>query len=264
MMREFNASKVQLSDIALKIFVYGKWGSGKTWFCGTAPSPLLICTKDDPGAAGLISAGKDVDVAVLESFDELIQLLNDIKFGRKYSTRKTICLDGLSNLTPLLVEKMLGAVKTTKMGRMTREAWGLAVDHLRQAIGLFFELHMQGKHIILTSQALEVKDDIRGGLYGLPITIGKYAFTIPGVFDLVLYAEQDFIWKDGVQIPVFNFYTVKYGHFPAKDRFGRLDMVERNDFMAILEKIQTRKTRIIPDYQPMFVPPIGAEVAGGD
>jgi hypothetical protein len=131
------------------------------------------------------------------------------------------------------------------------------------AIKDFTDLYMLGKHVVLTSQSLMVKDDIQGGLYGLPVTIGKYAFSVPGFFDIVFFAEQDIQWNEGQQYPVFKFYTIKLGNFPAKDRLGKLDMIERNEWPAIYEKLTTRKQRAIPDFGPLFAAPPKSSVANG-
>jgi hypothetical protein len=238
-MIEGNTRDMNSTNIKLNIFVYGGFGSGKTWFCGTMPKPYIICTERLPQGLGL--AGVNAQYAKCENFAEVLRVLDEICAGRRAQDCESICLDSLSDLTPLIMQfvmEMGGQKKTA----MTQPMWGTAVDYLRNICRrLANDVPKLGKHVCVTARACIVQDEISKAVFGVPETIGKFAYMAPAIFDLALYAEQTVSYVAGVARPKFVVHTIEHNSFKAKDGLGVLAAEEPNDFRVIFEKVRLKK-----------------------
>ena len=238
-MIEGNTKDLNSTNIKLNIFIYGSFGSGKTWFCGTMPKPYLICTERIPQGLGL--AGINAQYVKCEHFSEVLRVLDEIASGRRAQDYESICLDSLSDLTPLVMQFVLemGSVKKTVM---SQPMWGMAVDYLRNICRrLANDIPKLGKHVCVTARACTIQDEITKTVIGLPETIGKFAYMAPALFDLVLYTEQTTQTVASVTKGKFTVHTVEHNNFKAKDGLGVLAAEEPNDFKAIFEKVRLKK-----------------------
>lgn len=237
MIREGNTQSVDLSKKKLKVLVYGPPGSGKTWFGATMPSPYFICA--DRGLLGVVIAKKDVDFVEFDTFEDLQKVVIDIGMGTRAKERESIILDDLTHLTPLVVDYTLRSVGKSRMDRST---WGIAVDHLRILIKSFNDLEANF-HTALLSGACFEKDDNAGMIWQVPDTIGKFAFSIGGLYDEVLFSRQTSKYIEGQMRPIWQLHTIDCleERAKAKDRSGTLNMVEPNDFDTVFKKFVTGK-----------------------
>ena len=215
----------------MNIFNYGPWGSGKTWFCGTMPKPYIICTERLPQGLGI--GGKQIDFVKVENMDDLNLVLTEIAAGKRAKDAQSICLDSLSDLTDLIKDYVLAQAKRRTM---TMQDWGPAVDYLRMTVRRFLEFG-KTRHIVVTARARMEKDELTGAVMGVPDTIGKFAYVVPGMFDEVFYSQQETSWVNGVQKTGWKLNTVGTANYPAKDGLGVLSPVEPNDFAVIYEKV---------------------------
>ncbi len=169
-----------------------------------------------------------------DTFDDLQKIIIDIKMGTRAKGRESIILDDLTQLTPLVTAYTLEVVGKKRMDRST---WGIAVDHLRILIKSFNDLEANF-HIALLSGSCFEKDDNAGMIWQVPDTIGKFAFSIGGLYDEVFFSRQTSKYMNGRMRPVWQLHTINCLEEQAKaeDRSGTLDMVEPNNFNVIFDK----------------------------
>jgi hypothetical protein len=234
MIKEGNTKDWKPEDIKLGLLVYGRPGSGKTFFGASCPKPyFLFHEKWEDGLLYYKLRGADVPYASFETLFDLMTLIEQIKRGQKAKDRETIVLDGWDRLTEPIIEQTL--METSKQ-RMDRNTWGIAVDHLREAMKMFLDIRKTHHVVILGGDTIE-KNENTEVIYGLPETIGKFRMAIGGLFDFYFYAVQTSTFKDGKPVNDFHLHTVDYLDFGAKDRSGFLDSKEPNSFPHIFGKI---------------------------
>ena len=169
-----------------------------------------------------------------DDFDDLQKIIIDIKMGTRAKGRESIILDDLTHLTPLVTEYTL---KSSGKSRMDRSTWGIAVDHLRILIKSFNDLE-DNFHVALLSGSCFEKDDNAGMIWQVPDTVGKFAFSIRGLYDEVFFSRQTSKYMKGQMRPIWQLHTIDCAEeqAKAKDRSGTLDMVEPNNFNIIFNK----------------------------
>lgn len=162
------------------------------------------------------------------------KIVIDIGLGTRAKDRKSIILDDLTHITPLVVDYTL---RTVGKKRMDRNTWGIAVDHLRMLVKAFNDLEAKF-HVALLSGACFEKDDNAGMIWQVPDTIGKFAFSLGGLYDEVFFARQTSTYLDGQMRPIWQLHTINCPEEKAKaeDRSGTLNMIEPNNFDVIFEK----------------------------
>lgn len=214
-------------------FVYGPGGSGKTRFCATFPKPYFIVTERIP--RGLEVAARDIPYVKVETFEDLLLVFNQIEAGKRAVGCESICLDSLSDITPLVCDYVL---RKAGKPRMALQEWGFAVDHLRSLIRTFTATLSDRFYVCLTALATVQKDDLTGEILGLPETIGRFAQVVPAMFDLALYSEQTVVFDpvSKQSKPTWLLHSVSHGRFKAKDGIGFMDVTEPNDMGALIAK----------------------------
>lgn len=233
--KESNTKSEGIGNEKLKILIYGPPGSGKTWFGEHMPKPYFISI--DKGLIGAKARGSDVDYAEVDTFEDVEQVVLDITNERRAKGRETIILDHLTALTDPICDYVL-----QKQGKkqMDLYSWGLAVDNIKRILKLMLDLANRYHVIVIAHEQLE-KNELRGGVWGIPQTIGKFSYHVGGLFDLYLYAVQEMYWEAGKRKANYVLHTVEYGSFKAKDRIGLLDTVEPNDAQNIVTKVMGDK-----------------------
>lgn len=215
----------------LTCLVYGDPGSGKSWFGASWPTPLFIAVED--GTIGLERHGKLEHIAQVENYQDVESVVSQIENGRIDPGIKTIVLDKLTELTPMLTNYLKEA---NSKPRMTLELWGLAVDRVRSIVKRLVDLRPK-YNVVVISDAQLIKDELSGEVFAIPDSIGRFAKTIPGYFDWFLFAEQQTTMVQGKRVAEYKLHSIKYGRYPAKDRLGVLDTVEPNEFPEIARKL---------------------------
>lgn len=235
MIREGNTAKTDFSAEHLSTLVYGTFGSGKTFFGASAPGPYFISA--DEGLLGLKILRRDIPFVEFDDYQDCMQILDDIKLGRRAQVEngiRTIILDGLDRMTQLIIDLVL---KETNKTQMNLRTWEIAVEYLRVLVRKFVSLKYKYHLIALTGDKFE-KNREGQIISGAPDTIGALRRTIGGLFDLVVYAYQGVQAINGRSVETFTLNTIKFSYFPAKDRSTVLNPTEPNDFKVIWDKIQ--------------------------
>jgi hypothetical protein len=114
-----------------------------------------------------------------------------------------------------------------------RGAYGLLGQEL---IGTLTHLqHARGKHVVFVAILDERTDDFGRRVFSPQIEGSKTALELPGIVDeVVTLAELNA--DDGSSYRAFVTHTMNPYGFPAKDRSGRLDLLEPPDLGALIRK----------------------------
>ena len=116
----------------------------------------------------------------------------------------------------------------------TRGAYGL---HGQEMIGWLTHLqHARGKNIWFVGILDEKLDDFNRRYFQPQIEGSKTGLELPGIVDQVI-AMAELKADDGTPYRAFVCHTLNPYGFPAKDRSGRLDMVEEPHLGRLMEKI---------------------------
>lgn len=223
--------KSGIANIA--VLVYGEGGSGKTWFASTFPKPLFLATED--GLVGLALSGKEIDYVRIEKFIELKEFVNELHTNTAYQKQyKTIVLDSLTALTPFVVDYVLSI---TGKPKPTIQDWGMVVDELRKLIINLTSLKYL-YNIVVTARTEVDKDENTGVILAGPDTVGKFTREVDANFDVFLYSDCS-VTNNKANWLV---YSKKYMVYPAKDRLGRFNITEPNDYNAIKSKLKINST----------------------
>lgn len=236
MINDFDTSKSDLSKITMKLLIYGSPGSGKTWFSQTMPSPYTVGFED--GLLYWKMRGKKCEGCTVDSYEDLIQVLDEIHAGKRANGNKTIVFDGLHLLSDAVQDSLLRFKGKKRATDLNQGDWGVAKDYVRIIMRKLTRDLAKYYHIcVLGDATLTVsKDNI---VYGLPDTIGRLRGSVGGYFDLYLYSEQvmDYSQKTGTGVPQYKLHSVRHNDFGAKDRSGTIvDEPIPNDFSVIFER----------------------------
>jgi hypothetical protein len=116
-----------------------------------------------------------------------------------------------------------------------RGAYGL---HGREMIGWLTHLqHTRGKHVWFVGILDERLDDFNRKVFQPQIDGSKTGLELPGIVDQVI-TMADIADANGQPQRAFVCQTLNPWGYPAKDRSGRLDMVEAPHLGRLMEKIQ--------------------------
>lgn len=166
-------------------------------------------------------------------FEHVCQQYGDPAQLGKYDTYFVDSITVLSRLCFAWCKTQPQAL-SEKTGRPdTRGAYGLlgiemltALTHLQ---------HARGKNVIFVAILDERVDDYNKKLFTLQIEGNKTALELPGIVDEVItFAEIPA--EDGTRYRAFICHTVNSWDFPAKDRSGRLGMVEQPHLANLIAK----------------------------
>lgn len=207
------------SKAGVKIFVYGKSGSGKTVMCSTAPNPVIISTE-----SGLLSLRRFnlpfVEAATLADVENYIsQLMSKKEFA-------TICIDSISTAASRELSKIMPNYKNKQ------QAFG---EILERMTALMWKIQLSsGKHFYITGHLDTYQDETGMIMFG-PGFPGKGLNKVsPYIFDEILYAHKVKL-SDGKE--VFALRTQVTANIEAKDRAGALDELEQQNIGNIINKI---------------------------
>jgi phage nucleotide-binding protein len=202
-------------DIAskyIKVLVHGPAGVGKTRLCSTTGGKPIILSAE----GGLLSlSGFDIDVIEISSMDDL----KDEKYD-------WVCLDSISEIAEVVLETE--KAKTND----PRKAYGEMQSSMMQIMRSFRDLD---KNIYFSAKQDRVKDEITGGLIYAPSAPGqKVGAAMPYLFDEVFALHS---WKDENGEVQRALQTSKDAQYEAKDRSGKLEMIEMPHLGDIYAKI---------------------------
>jgi len=125
----------------------------------------------------------------------------------------------------------------------------------RELINWFTQIqHTPGKNIWLVGGLDEKVDDFNRTVFSMQIDGSKASLELPGIFDEIISMVQ-LRTDDGQPYRAFVCHTLNPWKYPAKDRSGRLDMVEPPHLGRLMEKISGPK----PERQAVYALPLPGE-----
>ena len=134
-----------------------------------------------------------------------------------------------------------------------RGAYGL---HGREMIGWLTQLqHTRNKHVWFVGILNESTDDFNRKVFVPQIDGSKTGLELPGIVDEVI-TMAEVVTPQGQPVRAFICHTVNNWGFPAKDRSGRLAMVEPPHLGALMSKITGPATPVLsPPVSGLPLPP---------
>lgn len=133
------------------VVTYGRSGSGKTWFGGTFPKPLLLLKVGDDGGNTI----KKVDDVYVKDITTIGQLKDTLKSLLKDEEFVTVFVDTFS----LLVNEWKNENIISKKKKMTQQAWGDLATDTEECVRLAHRLSKK-KWVVLSCH--EVTDTVEG------------------------------------------------------------------------------------------------------
>ena len=203
----------------IKVLVHGPAGAGKTRLCATTGGKTVILAAE----SGLLSL-QDAEVDYIE-----INSMNDLREAFafvKQSDYEWVCLDSVSEIAEILLasEKL--------KNKDPRKAYG---EMQEQMMGIMRGFRDLPKNIYFSAKQDKVKDEITGGLIFGPSAPGtKIGPAMPYLFDLVFALHT---WKDQEGVTHHGLQTQRDAQYEAKDRSGKLEVMEAANLGHIYNKI---------------------------
>jgi hypothetical protein len=157
----------------------------------------------------------------------------------KYETVFVDSLTALSRLAFRWAEQQPEATSERTGRKDIRSAYGLLG---REMINFLNQLqHARSKNIVFVAILEKIVDEFNHSSWEIQMEGGRTKRELPGIVDgIVAYQFLDF--GDGKPIRAFVCTTPNNWGFPAKDRSGRLETIERPDLGQLLLKSTTTVT----------------------
>jgi hypothetical protein len=214
-----------------KAIVFGLGGSGKTPLALTAPAPFLFMS--EPGLTSLSSYR--IPYADASTYEKAKDCLKWAASSSEARNVGTIFFDSISALS----ENILTALRkkdNNDARKYSPETSAQVMEIVLEALGL------QGKHVVMTSKAIEVKNDITvigGGVQTITTVecftaVPKLGPALPYHFDNVLYLSRHNS-PDGREYGAFRCRFNDYAP-SCRNRSGRLELWEPADINHIINK----------------------------
>ncbi|RTL05217.1 ATP-binding protein [Candidatus Dependentiae bacterium] len=221
----------------LKILVYGAAGRGKTYLARTLKDVLVISAEG--GLLSLRGANIDYwDITTdengkllskekrLESLRSAYDYVQSDEVRKKY---KWLFIDSLTEIGQVVIESLKLKYPEKKDALVM---WGEYADQMRSLIKAFRDL--PGYNVVFTALDTTEKDENAKRYQAVDLQ-GKISTQLPGYFDEVFYFH---VYDDENTGEKKRFLiTQPNDKVIAKDRSGRLDIMEEADLGKIASKI---------------------------
>lgn len=234
-----NAKEVTINTQLLKVLVVGDYGTGKSVFASTFPTPGFIFDFDK----GILTyRGKDWDYTQYDTnaigwtaFDKEFKEIEKLVKEGKY---KTVVIDSTSLMSALAMEKALQL--DPKRSPTGGPLWNVHYGMVRHLVEGKLRQFMQWPcNLVVLSHLQVVRDEETGAIIKIqPLLPGALSDTVPGYFDEVYISTSNL--KGGV--PVFELQTLPRGLYKARSRMSgqeqRLPMYVPNTYSALMKAIE--------------------------
>jgi len=226
--RALKAQKLQVQQTAggvpskLNILVYSAPGGGKTYFAGTFPKPLFV---DCQGGIMTVRR-KEIAYVQPSSYEELLQCVNQ----EAVSDYQTWVLDTGTEAARITMESSLEL-----SGRFLpqQQDWGLVIERLRRYLRAAVELPM---NVIVTCEERTVRDEDSGKVILGPALPGQLFHEAGALFDCVFHLRNSF--NPVTKTKGRWLLTEPDGLYPAKDRTGCFEKLEKPDYETLWTKLR--------------------------
>lgn len=222
-----NAKDINISDVKLKVLVYGANGTGKTTFAGSFPRPYFF---DFDG--GMLSlAGSDIDYDTFLSYDKAIGMLHRIE----KDSFQTIVFDSMTRMSDLLMDSVQ-SINHTRGRQPTLPEYGAFLTRMRNDLISILKID---KNIVFTAHEELFRDEVTGEVFCLPLLIGKMRHRIGLYFDEVYRAYTE-VKKGETEYLLLTRASRRY---TAKSRLGCLPSRMTPSYENIITAITEGKGR---------------------
>lgn len=136
----------------LSIAVYGRSGTGKTTFAGTAPKPLLILDVNDRGTIS-VKDQPETYVLSIEKWEDFEEVYWYLKSGNH--NFQSVAMDTLTQLQDLAIRQVVGGESSGTV--ISQRAWG-AVSALMKTWILNFR-DLPSYKILICQDRITISDD---------------------------------------------------------------------------------------------------------
>lgn len=213
----------EATSAKIKAVVYGKSGSGKTYFGATAPCPIFASAEN--GLLSTKALGKKIDYVAIKTVQDLRDLY-DYLANNKHGY-ETVVIDSITEINDIIKNEI-----EARSGKpMQLQDWGVLSKQIKSILRMFRDLDM---HVLFIAQELVDKDDVGTVLTITPSLNGKSATEIAYYCDIVGYSYVD---KDNSH----NVITTSSPKLLTKDRTGTLGNSTSPDFSEWVNKAQSLK-----------------------
>ncbi len=181
-------------------------------------------------------------------FDHVCQQYGSPEQLGKYDTYFVDSITVLSRLC-LTWAKSQPAAFSDRTGKADlRGAYGLLGSEM---IGALTHLqHARGKHVVFVAILDEVTDDFNRKVFAPQIDGAKTSLQLPGIVDEVITLAE-LKTDEGEAYRAFVCHTVNPWGLPAKDRSGRLDLVEPPHLGQLIAKCAQAQSSARPAASPL-------------
>ena len=226
-----------------KIFLYGLPGSGKTHFVGScAKVGRTLLLKAEEGALSI--ADTDVETFPLTGgkgiqamLDFAIRMLDTAKGREAYDI---VALDTLTSAQ----EEVISDLKARKGGKsLTLQEWGSVIDWTSGVLRRLSQLP-QTVVVICHSKDIVIESDDGATMLVRPSLTGKKLVNSASAhYDISAYCtrQQRETEDGGLEVSYVCLTQHPSEVYTVKDRTGRLDRVEVNDFSVWHQKIHAEE-----------------------
>lgn len=174
-----------VADKRLNILLWGRPGTGKTLFMGTAPKPFIIASED-----GVLTLhDKEIPYYVLSPeekvFDTVMQIIDDARKSiGVFEDINTICVDSVWKLNRMILEEIMEESGVTKA---QHDQWGELLSRMSK---IFSTLLSMDYHVIASVGEQVREDKMTEELKPVFNMSGSYKDQIAYEFDFNIFLEK--------------------------------------------------------------------------
>lgn len=238
-----SAKDVTINTEHVKIFLTGDYGTGKSIFASTCPTPGFVFDADDTMQS---YREKDFDYETLPltatgwvAFEKTVREVKADVLAKKYAT---VVVDSTTSLTDMAMERalQLDPSRTPEGGPVWNKHF-MMVRNLME--GKLRQIVSWPCNIVIIAHLYIEKDEKTGAIIGIePLLTGQLSQMIPGYFGEVYCAfTRQIASKTAGQPPrtVYYLRTVPRGHYKARSRLSGIERLLPdeidNNYQALTE-----------------------------
>lgn len=244
----YSAKDVSIDTEHWKVFLTGDYGTGKSVFAASCPTPGFVFDADDTMQS---YRGRDFDYITFPlsapgwvMFEKAVrEVKEDVRAG-KYAT---VVVDSTTSLTDIAMERAmsLDSRRTPEGGPI----WNVHFMMVRNLMeGKLRQIISWPCNVVVIAHLYIEKDEKTGAIVGIePLLTGQLSQMIPGYFGEVYCAfSKQVAAKEAGKPPETVYYlrTVPRGHYKARSRLSGIERLLPdeipNNYQALIEAYKKR------------------------